>query len=122
MTDGRMACQANRRGSPPSHVVCLPTPPRLYSVPYLRGRLSGDHTPRDHLKGGSNWTNVFYLQYFIYNILFKITVCWFKIMIYKVVTGLLLLLNTALCRIKLLPVTHVMVDMWMLTIKPVHKL
>ena len=28
----------------------------------------------------------------------------------------------ALCRIKLLPVTHVLVDMWMLTAKPVHKL
>ena len=28
----------------------------------------------------------------------------------------------ALCRIKLLPVTHVLVDMWMLTVKPVHKL
>ena len=30
--------------------------------------------------------------------------------------------NRALCRIKLLPVTHVLVDMWMLTVKPVHKL
>ena len=28
----------------------------------------------------------------------------------------------ALCRIKLLPVTHVLVDTWMLTIKPVYKL
>ena len=30
--------------------------------------------------------------------------------------------SRALCRIKLLPVTHVLVDMWMLTVKPVHKL
>ena len=29
---------------------------------------------------------------------------------------------TALCRIKLLPVTHVLVDTWMLTVKPVYKL
>ena len=28
----------------------------------------------------------------------------------------------ALCRIKLLPVTHVFVDTWMLTVKPVYKL
>ena len=28
----------------------------------------------------------------------------------------------ALCRIKLLPVTHVLVDTWMLTVKPVYKL
>ena len=28
----------------------------------------------------------------------------------------------ALCRIKLLPVTHVLVDIWMLTVKPVYKL
>ena len=28
----------------------------------------------------------------------------------------------ALCRIKLLPVTHVLVDTWMLTVKPVNKL
>jgi len=27
-----------------------------------------------------------------------------------------------LCRIKLLPVTNVLVDTWMLTVKPVHKL
>ena len=27
-----------------------------------------------------------------------------------------------LCRIKLLPVTHVLVDTWMLTVKPVYKL
>ena len=26
------------------------------------------------------------------------------------------------CRIRLLPVTHVLVDTWMLTIKPVYKL
>ena len=30
--------------------------------------------------------------------------------------------NRALCRIQLLPVTHVLVDTWMLTVKPVHKL
>ena len=30
--------------------------------------------------------------------------------------------SRALCRIKLLPVTHVLVDAWMLTVKPVHKL
>ena len=30
--------------------------------------------------------------------------------------------NRALCRIKLLPVTHVLVDTWMLTVKPVYKL
>ena len=29
---------------------------------------------------------------------------------------------SALCRIKLLPVTHVLVDMWMVTVKPVTKL
>ena len=28
----------------------------------------------------------------------------------------------ALCKIKLLPVTHVLVDTWMLTVKPVYKL
>ena len=28
----------------------------------------------------------------------------------------------ALCRIKLLPVTHVLVETWMLTVKPVYKL
>ena len=28
----------------------------------------------------------------------------------------------ALCRITLLPVTHVLVDTWMLTVKPVYKL
>ena len=28
----------------------------------------------------------------------------------------------ALCRIKLLPVTHGLVDTWMLTVKPVYKL
>ena len=28
----------------------------------------------------------------------------------------------ALCRMKLLPVTHVLVDMWMLTVQPVLKL
>ena len=28
----------------------------------------------------------------------------------------------ALCRIKLLPVTHVLVDTWMLTVKPVYEL
>ena len=28
----------------------------------------------------------------------------------------------ALCRIKLLPVTHVLVDTWMLTVRPVYKL
>ena len=28
----------------------------------------------------------------------------------------------ALCRIKVLPVTHVLVDTWMLTVKPVYKL
>ena len=28
----------------------------------------------------------------------------------------------ALCRIKLLPVTHVLVDIWLLTVKPVYKL
>ena len=33
-----------------------------------------------------------------------------------------LLLPRALCRIKLLPVTHVLVDAWMLTVKPVYKL
>ena len=32
------------------------------------------------------------------------------------------LLTRALCRIKLLPVTHVLVDTWMLTVKPVYKL
>ena len=31
-------------------------------------------------------------------------------------------LSRALCRIKLLPVTHVLVDTWMLTVKPVYKL
>ena len=30
--------------------------------------------------------------------------------------------NMALCRIKLLPVTHVLVDTWMLTVKPVDTL
>ena len=30
--------------------------------------------------------------------------------------------NRALCRIKLLPVTHVLVDTWMLTVTPVYKL
>ena len=30
--------------------------------------------------------------------------------------------NRALCRIKLLPVTHVLVDTWMLTVKPAYKL
>ena len=30
--------------------------------------------------------------------------------------------NRALCRIKLLPVTHVLVDTWTLTVKPVYKL
>ena len=30
--------------------------------------------------------------------------------------------NRDLCRIKLLPVTHVLVDTWMLTVKPVYKL
>ena len=30
--------------------------------------------------------------------------------------------NRALYRIKLLPVTHVLVDMWLLTVKPIHKL
>ena len=30
--------------------------------------------------------------------------------------------TAALCRITLLPVTHVLVDMWMLTVKPVFKL
>ena len=30
--------------------------------------------------------------------------------------------HRALARMKLLPVTHVLVDMWMLTVKPVHKL
>ena len=28
----------------------------------------------------------------------------------------------ALCRITLLPVTHVLVDTWMLTVKPIYKL
>ena len=32
------------------------------------------------------------------------------------------LLHRALCRLKLLPVTHVLVDTWMLTVKPVYKL
>ena len=31
-------------------------------------------------------------------------------------------IDRALCRIKLLPVTHVLVDTWMLTVKPVYKL
>ena len=31
-------------------------------------------------------------------------------------------LARALCRIKLLPVTHVLVDTWMLTVMPVYKL
>ena len=31
-------------------------------------------------------------------------------------------ISRALCRMKLLPVTHVLVDIWMLTVKPVHKL
>ena len=31
-------------------------------------------------------------------------------------------LGRALCRIKLLPVTHVLVDTWMLTVKLVYKL
>ena len=31
-------------------------------------------------------------------------------------------LPRALCRIQLLPVTHVLVDTWMLTVKPVYKL
>ena len=30
--------------------------------------------------------------------------------------------SVALCRTKLLPVTHVLVDTWMLTVKPVYKL
>ena len=30
--------------------------------------------------------------------------------------------SRALCRITLLPVTHVLVDTWMLTVKPVYKL
>ena len=30
--------------------------------------------------------------------------------------------SRALCRTKLLPVTHVLVDTWMLTVKPVYKL
>ena len=30
--------------------------------------------------------------------------------------------HRALCRVKLLPVTHVLVDTWMLTVKPVYKL
>ena len=30
--------------------------------------------------------------------------------------------SRALCRMKLLPVTHVLVDAWMLTVKPVYKL
>ena len=30
--------------------------------------------------------------------------------------------HRALCRIKLLPVTHVLVDTWMLTVKAVYKL
>ena len=30
--------------------------------------------------------------------------------------------DRALCMIKLLPVTHVLVDTWMLTVKPVYKL
>ena len=29
--------------------------------------------------------------------------------------------NRALCRTKLLPVTHVLVDTWMLTVKPIYK-
>ena len=33
-----------------------------------------------------------------------------------------LLFGRALRRIKLLPVTHVLVDTWMLTVKPVYKL
>ena len=32
------------------------------------------------------------------------------------------LVFSALCRIKLLPVTHVLVDTWMLTVNPVYKL
>ena len=31
-------------------------------------------------------------------------------------------LPRALCRIKLLPESHVLVDTWMLTVKPVYKL
>ena len=34
----------------------------------------------------------------------------------------LMVSSMALCRIKLLPVTHVLVDTWMLTVKPVYKL
>ena len=30
--------------------------------------------------------------------------------------------DKALCRTKLLPVTHVLVDTWMLTVKPIYKL
>ena len=39
---------------------------------------------------------------------------------WKLVTGTLLI--RALCRIKLLLVTHVLVDTWMLTVEPVYKL
>ena len=31
-------------------------------------------------------------------------------------------LGRALCSIKVLPVTHILVDTWMLTVKPVYKL
>ena len=31
-------------------------------------------------------------------------------------------INRALCRIKLSPVTHVLVDTWMLTVEPAYKL
>ena len=34
----------------------------------------------------------------------------------------LMVSSMALCTIKLLPVTHVLVDTWMLTVKPVYKL
>ena len=37
-------------------------------------------------------------------------------------SGFYLINCRALCRIKLLPVTHVLVDTWMLTVKPVYKL
>ena len=47
---------------------------------------------------------------FIYHVVDKLTSCQKSVY------------NRALCRIKLLPVTHVLVVTWMLTVKPVYKL
>ena len=45
-----------------------------------------------------------------------------RLPIFIFVSHISLCVGRALCKIQLLPVTHVLVDTWMLTVKPVYKL